>query len=149
VKRLLLVFVLAACGVEEVDPAGLPSIENYGDWAHFDFHGDIAGHGESWRAVFVNSAGTSFDGVGLYPIGTVIVKEVRELDERDGQPAAGGLLYRAIMRKVGRESGVDAPVDNGWIFTQLKDCTETHLDSCYASCHRQAPLDGTFFDYGQ
>jgi hypothetical protein len=146
-KRLVLAaLLLAACGAEEVDPAGLPSIDGYGEWSAWDFHGPLSGHGESWRAVFVNREGISYTGVGRYPIGTVIVKEVREL--RDG-PAAGGLYYTAIMRKVGENAGVDAPVDGGWIFTQLKDGSETHLSTCWSSCHRQAPLDGTFYDYGR
>ena len=64
---------------------------------------------------------------------------------------AGSLDYVAIMRKVGEDADVSAPIDHGWVFTFADEAggTERYLDSCWASCHRQGPVDGAWFDYGE
>ncbi len=144
---------VAGCG-DVVDPVAsdLPSAEGYSAWDHFDYYGNIAGHGESWRAVFVNSKGRSFGGAGRYPVGTVIVKEIRNLGEdAAGAPVAGGLRYIGIMRKVGDVSIPGVTVEGGWVITRADSpgAEETHLDLCWATCHRSAPVDGAFYNYGE
>jgi hypothetical protein len=146
--RVIAIFALtlAACFTEEVDTAGLPTIDGYADWARHDFHGPLPGHGESWRSVFVNEVGQSFGGGGRYPRGTVLVKEVRDL--KDG-PAPGSLRYLAIMRKLGDDVG--EPTNGGWLFTSADRVggPELQQDLCWNTCHQQAPLDGAFADYGR
>jgi hypothetical protein len=154
VKLLLAICILsAACG-ETVDPAGLPSIEGYETWTEWDFTYPIPGHGDSYRKIFINPVARSYPHGGRYPLGSVLVKEIYD-KTADGMP--GDLRYIAVMRKVEDpydfvEDGpeVDAPVEGGWVFTQIKGgTTETHLDLCWGQCHKQAPYDGAWFDYGQ
>jgi hypothetical protein len=134
----------AACG-ETVDPAGLPSIDGYRSWPMIERTNPIGGHGDSVRRIYANDVALAYPHSGPYRNGTVIVKEIFE---DAGDDTAGDLSYVAIMRKVGDDADVDAPVDGGWIFTQLKDGEEKSLDSCWATCHRQGPWDGAFLDYG-
>jgi len=76
------------------------------------------------------------------------VKEIRN-DSIDGP-----IEYISVMRKVapeGPDPGV--PVEGGWVFSYLDagdrvGGDETYWDLCWAQCHRQAPLDGTWRDYG-
>jgi hypothetical protein len=135
----------AACGTT-VDPDGLPSIEGYETWDKLTFFSDIPGHPDSVRDTYVNDVGRSYAHGGKYPLGTVIVKEIFE---REGTATPGALRYVAIMRKVGDDADVDAPVDGGWVFTQLEGGEETSRDLCWATCHEQAPWDGAWFDYGE
>lgn len=147
----LVLAALAACGGEEIDSSGLVPVDDYGTWAYHDVYGPLPGHGESWRAIFINPVARRYTGFGPYPDDTVLVKEVRVLREVDGQPAAGDLKYIAIMRKKNTPPpGV--PGEGGWIFTTKSspdDPTETHGVTCWDTCHRQAPFAGVFFDYGK
>lgn len=146
---------LAGC-LEEVDPAGLPSIDGYRTWwSAPPLVGFIPGHGESYRVIYVNDVARTYPHAGRYPIGSVIVKEIHDVAGDDGQ---GELRYLAIMRKVGEpgELGaldVDAPVDRGWVFTEKRgtgaDVPERHRGSCWSACHRQAAYDGVWLDYGE
>jgi hypothetical protein len=143
---------LAACAGESLDTTGLPSADGYGAWAYFDQHGFVPGHGESWRAIFINPVARGYRGIGPYPEGTVLVKEVRRLrTDENGNPAAGGIEYIAIMRKV-NDPPAGVPTQGGWVFSTKSsiDATfETHSDTCFETCHKQAPVDGAFFDYGR
>ncbi len=137
-----LLIALLACACTDVSTEGLPSIDGYQDW---DVGGSWVspnpGHADSYRIVYVNDVGRSYGHSGRYLPGTVLVKEVY-----DG--VDGPLRYLAIMRKVGDED-VEAPVEGGWVFTQLIDGEERYLDSCWASCHRQGTYDGAWRDYGR
>jgi hypothetical protein len=145
-RRLVLLVLVAAAGcTETVDPAGLPSIEGYESWPSIEQTNPIGGHGDSVRRIYANDVALAYPHSGLYRPGTVIVKEI--FDDA-GNDVAGELSYVAIMRKVGDDAEVDAPVDGGWVFTQLKGGEEKYLDSCWATCHKQAPWDGAFFYYG-
>jgi hypothetical protein len=142
---------VAACG-ETVDTTGLPSIEGYQDWTEYDFTTPVPGHNDSYRRIFINPVARTYPHGGRYPIGSVLVKEVHEKTD-DGLP--GDLRYIAVMRKVEddqayvEEVEVDAPTDGGWVFTQIKGGgDETHLDLCWSQCHKQAPYDGAWIDYG-
>jgi hypothetical protein len=58
------------------------------------------------------------------------------------------------MRKVSDDEDAPSapvPVDGGWIFSWLSSGPggdETYWDLCWAQCHRQAPVDGAWLDYG-
>jgi len=143
-RYLATIVCLAACGTS-VDPAGLPSIDGYTDWYREKDHLDeVPGHGNSIRTIYVNDIGVTHVG-GRFQIGTVLVKEVRN---RDGDMKTD-LRYLAVMRKVGDDAEVDAPVDGGWVFTELSSAgaSEKHLDSCWSTCHKQAPYDGAWYDH--
>lgn len=135
--------LLTACG-EAVDTADLPSIDGYDSWHRVDVEGEAPGHGDTYRIIYANDAARGYTGGGEYPVGAVIVKEIR---------GAGGaeqpIEYLAIMRKLDRDA--DAPTARGWLYTRTDAVgqDETHFDYCYAACHAQAPLDGTFYDYGR
>ncbi len=152
-KLLLAVCLLAAACGETVDPAGLPPIDGYDQWTEVDFVGPVPGHGDTYRKVFINDVARSYAHGGRYPLGSVLVKEIYDKTS-DNLPA--GLRYVAVMRKVEDDQAyveqgpeVDAPVDGGWVFTQIKGgTTETYLDLCWGQCHKQAPYDGAWFDYG-
>jgi hypothetical protein len=144
VRRALVTLVLlAACsGGETLDTTGLPSAENYQTWRLYVWKGQVPGHGDSWRYVYVNDVGRTYGGGGTYTPGTVLVKEVRE-------PREGGALRSVdIMRKLGADQA-EHDVDQGWLFSTRSGDDETaHGGSCWQTCHQVAPLDGTFFDYG-
>jgi hypothetical protein len=144
-RYLAIIGCLAACGTS-VDPAGLPSIEGYTDWYREqpDDTKEVPGHGDSIRRIYVNDIGVDHLG-GKYQIGTVFVKEVHN---RDGLTPTD-LRYLAVMRKVGDDADVNAPVYGGWVFTELSsaDAEETSRESCWSTCHRQAPYDGAWYDH--
>jgi hypothetical protein len=138
------------CG-EALDTTGLPPVSDYPTWAYFDQYGFVPGHGESWRAIFINPVGRSYTGRGPYPEGTVIVKEIRSLEMEGGVAKPGGLNYLAIMRKV-YEPPPGVPTDRGWVFStkaSLDATTESTNALCWDTCHRAAPIDGAFYDYGR
>jgi hypothetical protein len=147
------VSVLGACS-ETVDPTGLPSIDGYQDWTELDYPpGPVPGHGDSYRKVFINPVARLYPHGGRYPIGSVLVKEIYDND--NGTP--GDLRYIAVMRKVEDDQAyveegpeVDAPVDGGWVFTTLSEVggSESHGSTCWGQCHKQAPYDGAWLDYG-
>lgn len=141
-------------GGTSVDVTPLPS--DYTSWKRVDTTGDIPGHGDTYRIIYVNDVGQSFPDPPLpreYPVGTIIVKEVHA---RDGdQP--GELESVDIMRKLTDDqapSGVlldkliPARTD-GWLFTSAPDAQsgETAHQSCWENCHVAAPIDGAFLDH--
>jgi hypothetical protein len=143
-RYLAIIAWLAACGTS-VDPAGLPSIEGYTGWYHeMDKRDEVPGHTNSIRRIYVNDIGVGHVG-GKYQIGTVFVKEVYN---RDGDNITD-LRYLGVMRKVGENADVNAPVDGGWVFTELSEAgaSEKSFESCWATCHKQAPYDGAWYDH--
>lgn len=135
-----------------VEPDPVPG--DYTSWFRLDTTGEVPGHGDTYRIIYVNDSGTAFVGAGEYGNGTVIVKEVHDLD--GDQP--GDLQYIAVMRKLttapdgGELQGITQDDGSGWLFTYLADGIDSDEQndlSCYDTCHRAAPIDHTFFDYGQ
>jgi hypothetical protein len=151
-KRLALILLaLTACGAEELDPEaeGLPTLDGYTTWQlAATVSGELPGHGDSARLIYVNPVGRNYSHSGPYQVGTVLVKEVRARND-DGTP--GELRYLAIMRKVGEDAEVSVAVDGGWVFTIASSmlAREKTSASCWATCHRQATHDGAWLDYGQ
>jgi hypothetical protein len=144
--RLLPFLVLAgACGSAVDDPQFLAtySIDDYKTWDHVELAGDVPGHGDTFRVVYINPVGRSYPGGGLHPIGSTYVKEVY------GDMARTDLHVIEIQRYVG-DTDVNAPVDGGWVFTSKKTAGdgETYHGTCWA-CHRQAPYEGAFFPFGE
>ncbi len=134
----------AACG-EAVDPEPLG---DYTTWKRVDLYGELPGHGDSYRIIYLNDVALSYAG-GLHPEGSVIVKEVRHrAGARGDQP--GDLRYIAIMRRLG-----PAPIGDddeaGWLFTQTPEIggSEEYRSLCWNRCHAAAPYAGAFLDYGK
>lgn len=134
IRLALAALLFAGCG-EEVTP---PDLGDYQSWHRVDTFGEIPGHGDTYRIIYVNDiARTS----GTMERDATLVKEVHE--NNNGQP--GALRIIEIMRKV--IPGTDPGNDGGWLFTQLEDGTEVQQDFCWSRCHRQAPYAGAWFDY--
>ena len=147
----LLGLALLGCGGTAIDPVadGLPPITDYQSWQlAATVAQSVAGLGDSVRLIFANPVARDYSHSGRYPIGTVLVKEVRARHQ-DG--SAGDLRYLAIMRKVGDDAELDAPVDEGWVYSTASSATggESSSGACFATCHRQATHDGVWLDYGQ
>jgi hypothetical protein len=140
--------LLAGCGTE-IDTTDLPSIQGYKDWKLvLVYSNQVPGHPDSYRTLYVNDVARSNPRHGRYPIGSVIVKEVNELEkDSSGTPMAGASRYVAVMRKVGDRD--DVPVNDGWLFTSFEGTGgETQYDLCWQTCHKAAPFDGTWSQYG-
>jgi len=143
VSAAALMCVSAGCG-ETVDTSGLPDISDYQSWRRYDVTGDIPGHGDTYRIIYINDVARTYAHAGKYPLGTVLVKEIR-----DGS-ADGDLNYIAVMRRLA-DGDVSVELDDGWLFTYLDngiDGDEIHVTSCWQNCHAQAPYRGAWFDYG-
>lgn len=134
IRRVLALVLVASCG-DEVSP---PDLGDYQSWHRVDTFGEVPGHGDSYRIIYVNDIART---AGTTERDATLVKEVHEND--DGQP--GALRIIEVMRKV--TPGTDPADEGGWLFTQLKDGGEIHLDLCWSRCHRQAPFAGAWFDY--
>lgn len=134
----------AGCG-ETVDTSGLAPIDGYESWYRVDVTGDIPGHLDTYRIIYVNDIARDYAHVGDYPLGSVIVKEIREKDGAD----SGAIKYIALMRRLTEEES-PAELDQGWLFTTANSPgeQESRVGSCWANCHAQAPYRGTWFDYG-
>ncbi len=143
---LLLAFTVG-CGFEDIDPATLDvSIDGYENWDVLELTGTVPGHGNTIRLLYRNDVAQGYTGGGEYPVGTALVKEIYSND--GGEP--GTLKYTAIMRRItvnGADPG-DLPLDEGWLFTDLRGGTETYKPLCWDSCHRQAPYQGAYLDHG-
>ncbi len=146
--RTLLIAVAATlaigCG-EAVDTSSLPDISNYQDWRRYDVTGEVPGHFDTYRIIYVNDIARTYAG-GDYPLGSVFVKEIRDKDGGD----MGELKYIAVMRRLS-DGDVSVDLDAGWLFTDLRDGIsgeELHVKTCWQNCHAQAPYRGAWFDYG-
>ena len=125
----------------------MPSIEDYESWDRVDSIGPVGGHGTSFRKVYVNDIASDFSGIGEYPVGAVLVKEVRGISD-DDEPL--DLRYLAVARKLDVEPS-GGTLENGWLFTYVNDLgsDEQNRSSCFESCHASAPFDHLFIDYGE
>ncbi len=144
---VVLAWLLGGCGLDVVDTAGLPAIDEYESWYRVDSTGFIPGHGDTYRIIYVNDVARQYAHAGPYPLGSVLVKEIRALVD-DG---AGDIRYLAVMRKL-----VEAPpggeLQGGWLFTsfgQFGDDEKHDPQTCWDRCHVQAPVDGAWLDYGE
>jgi len=145
VALLAVAFFTTGCG-ETVDTSSLPDNSGYKDWYRIDVTGDVPGHFDTYRIIYVNDVARGYDHAGDYPIGSVIVKEIREKNGSDD----GALKYIAVMRQLA-DGAVSVDLDEGWLFTDVgTDITgeETHVTGCWKNCHVQAPYRGAWFDYG-
>lgn len=140
----LALLLVAACG-EAVSPEPLG---DYTTWKRVDTYGELPGHGDSYRIIYINDVALTYAG-GAHPEGSVIVKEVRHrAGPRGDQP--GDLRYLAIMRRLG-----PAPLaledEAGWLFTQAREIggDEEYRSLCWNRCHVAAPYAGAFLDYGK
>jgi hypothetical protein len=141
-----LAFSLAGCAAE-VDTSDLPDISDYRSWPSFEVSGELPGHGDTVREIFVNDLAQSWSGAGEYPLGTVIIKDVYE---RKGSER-GSLSYIAVMRKLDQSQVPGGgELQGGWLFTMLadEDSAEANNLRCYETCHVAAPNDSSFFDFG-
>ncbi len=144
-KLLLALTVLAVGCSEAVSPEPLG---DYTTWKRIDVTGEAPGHGDTYRIIYANDLATDPSSTLYlgYQEGSIIVKEIRELDA--GEP--GALKYVAIMRRIGR---VSTALDDqgGWLFSQSKqpNRAETHTDRCWNRCHVAAPFNGAWYDYRQ
>lgn len=144
----LAAFCAALMGcIETVDVSGEAPIDDYESWYRVDVWGNIPGHGESYRVIYANDAARQYAHVGQYPVGSVLVKEVRELVGED-QP--GDLRYLAVMRKL-NTAPPGGRLEGGWQFTNVSSlgADEKQGFTCYERCHVQAPIAGAWLDYGQ
>jgi len=158
-SRMMSLAVLAslgACTAEDVSPEPLG---DYRSWKRLDTYGELPGHGDSYRIIYVNDVALTYAG-GSYPEGSIVVKEVRRRAEAaDGAAAPGDLRYIAVMRRLGpAPRGLDD--EAGWLFTQIRsprdDGTagngggdEEYRSLCWNRCHVAAPYAGAFLDYGK
>ena len=147
--------VLGATGcLEQVDPAELdPSLsaKDYKIWGmRVQVARYIPGHKDTVRQIYVNPVARAYPHSGVYPPGSVIVKEIYHRDE-NGLPTT--LDYIAIMRK----PATRVPVDTygGWIWSFTEDAStvesegkEDSWDGCWKTCHQQSSFDGAWADYG-
>lgn len=111
----------------------------------FTVRGQVPGHGDTVRVIYANATAVGASSISpSYPLGSVIVKEIREND--NGQP--GALRYTAIMRR-DREVETGLEAEGGWLFTDLRPDSpqENYFGLCWARCHVAAPYNGAFYDY--
>lgn len=122
-------------------------LDGYSEWFQVQTQGKIPNHGDSYRVIYVNEVALEYGGAGDFPTGSVLVKEIYELDD-DGGP--GPLDYISVMRRLD-EPPPGGQLDDGWLFTLLEDGIEgdeVYLDSCWSKCHVAAPHNGVFLRYG-
>ena len=133
----LLLLANAGCMSSPFDASILPpgyAIDGYQSWsASAPITTTVPGHGATFRIVHFNPAAEGFAG-GRYPVGSILVKDIFA---RKGD-GPGDLQVSEIMRKVGVDSMLPAPIEEGWIFTEIGAgaTQEVHVDTCYPTCHR-------------
>jgi hypothetical protein len=146
----LVPFTLGACA-ETVSPEPLG---DYQSWKRLDTYGELPGHGDSYRVIYINDIALGYAG-GSYPEGSTIVKEVRQRAEAGGVSSPGDLSYLAVMRRIGpAPRGIED--EAGWLFTQISPPSdggtmgdEKYRSLCWNRCHVAAPYAGAFLDYGK
>ena len=135
----------AVAGCTVVDTSELPPIDDYTDWYAMEASGAVPGHGDTVRVIYVNDVARSYPHAGEFPLGSVIVKEIRKND--NGNP--GSLDYLAIMRRLDQAPG-DGKLEGGWLFTWANQLGDDEIQgfTCWKKCHVQAPYTGAWLDYG-
>lgn len=141
-----LLFVMAACAADQAD---VPPLGDYTQWKPIVTYGHAPGHGDTYRVIYANDIAETY-GMPLppnefgYADGTVVVKEVYNLDGDGGQ---GSLRVIEIMRRIGPSAGDQI----GWVFTAAStpNGSETRQDFCWRRCHQAAPFDGAWLDYSK
>jgi hypothetical protein len=166
--RIIGFFLLAAAGCSSatvVDVEPVPA--DYTDWYRLDVTGAVPGHGDTYRIIYANDVARLFgtiqgtppddlEYVYRYPQGSIIVKEIHELD--GDQP--GDIKYLGVMRMLDRLDVPDGAElaqtteakSYGWLFTYLADdidSDEEYRASCWDECHVASPYGGAFYDYGE
>jgi hypothetical protein len=138
VRLALLAIALCSCG-EAVSP---PELGDYTTWYRVDTYGNVPGHGDSYRMIYVNDIARH---MGTTAKDAVLVKEVHDND--NGMP--GDLRTIEIMRKT--HAGTARDDNGGWLFTAMPEPggDETEHDFCWGRCHVAAPYAGAWFDYTQ
>jgi Cytochrome P460 len=139
-----LLILASACG----DPVSPEPLGDYTTWKRVDTYGELPGHGDSYRVIYINDTALTYAG-GAHPEGSVIVKEVRHRAGARGD-APGELRYLAIMRRLG-PAPLALEEEAGWLFTQTREIggSEEYLSLCWNRCHVAAPYAGAFLDYGK
>ena len=160
-KGLLCALILASgCGSTVVDPDSVDPLfavgPEYEGWFRVDSTGPVPGHGDSYRIIYANETARMPSNT-VYERGSIIVKEVRELD--GDQP--GAIRYLGVMRFMVQEESPDGvelgrptefEPEAGWLFTYLAEDIESdeeYRSSCWDECHQAAPIGGAFYDYGE
>ena len=147
-KRLVLIALLAGCA-ETVDPEGLPSVADFDQWHQVELRGEVPFHGDGCRWVWVNDVGRAYGHAGKYKPGTVFVKQIWE----HGECGDGDADYTSVMRRIAWEDPVaeGLPLQDEWLFTDIvgePGDAEEHYEYCWLRCHRAAPWNGAWYDYG-
>lgn len=127
-------------------PVSPDPIGDYTTWKRLDVTGVAPGHSDTYRIIYINDVAANPDAdlrLG-FPLGSVIVKEIRQ--NNNGEP--GDINYIAIMRKV-ESPGTALTDEGGWLFTQSKvpGGDETYASLCWNRCHVAAPYNGAWYDY--
>lgn len=144
--RRLCLALTAAASLGACDDVVTPEpLGDYTSWKRIDTVGDLPGHGDSYRIIYINNVALTYAG-GNYPEGSILVKEIRG---RAGQ-APGDLKYLAIMRRIG-PAPLGVEDEAGWLFTQAAEpgASESYRSLCWNRCHVAAPYAGAFLDYGK
>lgn len=117
-------------------------------WYKTEVAGPAPGHSESFRVIYANDVARSYSHVGTYPEGSIMVKDIFALDG-EGQ---GAYDYTAVMRKIAPEDAAaeGLEIEGGWLFTFFEESrdSEVTIALCWHQCHVQAPIDGSWYDYG-
>lgn len=152
---LPLLALLAGACTEDVTA---PPLGDYRSWKRIDTWGELPGHGDSYRIIYVNDVALGYAG-GAYPEGSVVVKEVRRRGEPEvahpDRSTPGDLSYIAVMRRLGpAPRGLED--EAGWLFSQIREPAddgtggdEVYRSLCWNRCHVAAPYAGAFLDYGK
>ena len=138
----------AMIGCAPVDVSNLEPLDGYDQWYRIDSTERVPGHGDTYRIIYANDVARGYTHEYAYPVGSVIVKEIR--DNNDGEP--GDLRYLGVMRKLTADQVPDgAKLEGGWLFTILDQlgADESQSPTCWENCHVQAPIDGAWLDYGE
>lgn len=120
--------------------------DDYTSWPDpITVRGSAPGHGDTIRVIYVNDIARAATSISpTYPVGSIIVKEIR--DDDDGQP--GDLRYLAIMRQISAPATA-LEDEGGWLFSQADTpgSEEVSFGFCWGRCHAAAPYNGAFYDY--
>lgn len=138
--------------ITDANGAELYSLDGYQSWYSIEVTGIAPGHGDSFRRIFANDTARSYSHFGKYPVGSILVKDIFELEGESGE---GPFEYTAIMRKVAPEDAeaADVELEGGWVFTftdpaRDDEGREYTAYVCYDACHVQGPIDYAWYDYG-